>query len=599
MGFKLSAINSQNIKKGINYIKDNGVSGLASRVRYKMSGPGLSYVGWYKEKHEANQETLMAQLETEFAYEPLISILVPVYNTKETYLRDMIESVKNQTYGNWQLIIVDGSERVNDEEPVTTSVIREYADVDERIICIALEENLGISDNTNQALERATGDYIALLDHDDMYTADALFCIVNALQEEKYDVLYSDEDKISDDGKRVSDPAFKPDFSMDLLRAHNYITHLFVAKRSLVNAVYGFAKEYDGAQDYDLILKCCERTNSIKHISRVLYHWRINKTSVAAGAENKDYANEAGKRALSAHLQRQKVFGVAGFTDMWGIYKVTYDTPGNPLLSIVVLGGEDRELAAKCIYPLFENARYSNFEVIIVDPYSDNRDMQRFYSKLQSIRSNVKVVSYEGMLTKNAMRNFGASYVKGDYVLFLDYNMEIIDVTALGEMLGHCIRDEIGIVGGMLYNDSNVTESGGIVLGLNGLYSHLYKGIKKGDFGYLMHNKVNCNYSAVSGSGMMVKTELFRKLGGFSDKFKSELSDIDFCLRVRERNKLIVCVADAGWYVHRTLGKTLGFDSQAQGHEKGLFEILWGQLLAEGDPYYNINFTREGNDHSL
>ncbi len=599
MGFKLSAINSQNIKKGINYIRDNGFDGIASRVRYKMTGPGLSYVGWYKEKHEASQDTLMAQLEVEFSYEPLISILVPVYNTQESYLRDMIESVKNQTYGNWELIIADGSERVNDEEPATAGVIREYSEADDRIIYIPLEENLGISENTNQALERAAGEYIALLDHDDMYTPDALFCVVSALQEERYDVLYSDEDKISDDGKRVSDPAFKPDFSIDLLRAHNYITHLFVAKRSLVNSVYGFSKEYDGAQDYDLTLKCCEKTNSIKHISRVLYHWRINKASVAAGASNKDYANEAGKRALSAHLQRQKIYGVASFTDMWGIYKVVYDTPGNPLLSIVIVGGEEKDLMSRCVYPLFENARYSNFEVIIVDPYSDNADMQRFYSRLQSIRSNVKVVNYEGILTKNSMRNFGASYAKGGYVLFLDYNMEIIDATALGEMLGHCIREDVGVVGGVLYNDNNATETGGIVLGLNGLYSHLYKGLKRGDFGYLMHNRVNCNYSAVSGSGMMVKTELFRKLGGFSDKFRSELSDVDFCLRVRERNLLIVCVADAGWYYHKTTGKVLGSDSVAQSHEKGLFEILWGQLLLEGDPYYNINFSKEGNAHSL
>ena len=343
MKFNLSAINSTNIKKGISYIRENGLDGIASRVRYKMQGPGLAYNGWYKDNHEPSEEELEKQRMTSFAYRPLISILVPIYETPERYLRDMIESVINQTYGNWQLVLVDGSNR-GTEVPHTETIVREYMAEDRKIVYAPLEKNLGIAMNTNMAFNYSTGDYITLLDHDDMLTKDALFSVVSALQEERYDVLYSDEDKISEDGTRVSDPAFKPDFSIDLLRAHNYITHLFVVTRKLLLEVGGFDSEYDGAQDYDLALKCSEKTKSIKHIPRVLYHWRINDKSVALNPHKKEYAKEAGKRALQAHIERCGCFATVTHTDMWGMYKVSYDTPGNPLLSIVIPGGDKREI---------------------------------------------------------------------------------------------------------------------------------------------------------------------------------------------------------------------------------------------------------------
>ena len=313
MKFSLSSINSQNIKKGLNYIRYNGLSGVWSRVKYKMSGPGLAYNSWYKEKHEADPEELDRQRQVKFNYEPTFSILVPVYMTPEFFLRAMIESVCNQTYGKWQLCIVDGSQGNKTEdvyiedEPNTDSetykkiyrletekIVHEYMDKDSRIDYVILEENLGISENTNRALEMACGDYIVLLDHDDVLTDDALFHVASALQEERYDALYSDEDKMSEDGIKYSDPALKPDFSLDLLRAHNYITHLFVAKRELAIKVGGFRKEYDGAQDYDFILRCCEniysedvnKRVSVKHIPRILYHWRINNRSVRKSKRN-------------------------------------------------------------------------------------------------------------------------------------------------------------------------------------------------------------------------------------------------------------------------------------------------------------------------
>lgn len=598
MKFNLSAINSTNIKKGISYIRENGLDGIASRVRYKMQGPGLGYNVWYRDNHEASHEELEFQRNTDFSYKPLISILVPIYETPERYLRDMIESVVNQTYSNWQLIIVDGSKRT-EGQPHTETIVREYMEEHRKIVYAPLEKNFGIAMNTNMAFNYSTGEYITLLDHDDMLTPDALFSVVKALQEEKYDVLYSDEDKIAEDGSRVSDPAFKPDFSIDLLRAHNYITHLFVVKRKLLLDVGGFDSEYDGAQDYDLALKCSEKTKSIKHIPRVLYHWRINDKSVALNPHKKEYAKEAGKRALQAHIERCGCYATVTHTDMWGMYKVNYETPGNPLLSIVIPGGNNREIIEKCIGPLFEKTRYSDFELIIVNPHTDDNVLQKFYARLEATRKNIRVLEYDGTPAVIHMRNYGASKAKGDYILFLDYGVEKIEVTAVKEMLGHCMRKEVGVVGGALFADNGATISQGIAVGVNGPFCHLYKGIKKGDFGYLMHNHVNANFSAVSGSCMMVKTELFRGIGGFSEKFVTEFSDVDFCLRIREHGYLIVGVADATWHFYSATNTKRDDYKTYFEREKGLFEILWSNIITNGDPYYNPNFTRNGDYHDI
>ena len=632
MKFSLSSINAQNIKKGMNYIRYNGLGGVWSRVKYKMSGPGLNYNSWYKENHEADAEELERQRETTFSYEPVISILVPVYKTPELILRAMIESVCNQTYGKWQLCIVDGSgaelskdessyvvaEEIEEAESIkyrldTERIVHEYMENESRIDYQILDENLGISENTNKALQLAVGDYIALLDHDDVLTEDALYYIVEALQEEKYDALYSDEDKISEDGSRYSDPAFKPDFSIDLLRAHNYITHLFVAKRELAIKLGGFRKEYDGAQDYDFILRCCENIYSdnlsatvrIKHIPRVLYHWRINNTSVASNPHKKEYAKEAGKKALADHIKRMGVYATVAHTDMWGIYKVNYDTPGNPFISIVIPGGDDMATMKRSINPLFEKARYSNFEIIIVCAKLDNPAMPKFYSDLERQRKNIRVVSNVDLQSMSAIRNYGASLTNGDYILFLDNNTEILDATAIGEMLGICMRKEVGAVGGTLYTDSNATFHKGIAVGINGVGTYLYQGVKKGEFGYLMHNRVNENFSALSASCLLVKKEIFQAVGGFSEKFQTDIADIDFGLRICQYNKLLVGVADAGWYYHKPTqpikieAKAREEAEQLACQEEELFSILWSQQLSSGDPYYNPNFKKEGSPFTL
>lgn len=624
-----TSFSARNIKKGINYIRNNGFDGVMSQIRYKMSGPGLSYNGWYKNNHRGDDEELARQREAVFQYAPVISILVSVCRTPAAFLRPMIESVQRQTYGKWELVIVDGSradreqnadreqspdkeqkpeENAADEELrvlETENIIREYMESDSRIRYILLERDQGVAYSFNCALETAAGEYIALLDHDDILTEDALYSVVSALQEIRYNVLYSDSDKMSEDGSRYSDPAFKPDFNIDLLRAYNYMAHLCVVKRAHALAVGGFRWEYDAAAQYDFILRCCEdgvRAESllpditgIKHIPRILYHWRIHG-SAEERERKRQRTKEAGKRALEAHLNKTGCYATAAHIGETGMYKVVYDTPGNPLLTVIMHGNDTPGMMERCLMPLYEKNRYSNFEIIIVDTCCDDGEMTAFYRRMETMRKNIRVVTEPGLVSLPEIRNRGAELANADYLLFMDCNAELMDSTAIGEMLGICMRNEVGIVGGMLYADNRTVWSSGIIVGLNDIATDVYRGIRKGDYGYLMHNRVNCDYSAVSASCMLVKKDLFDKLGGFSDKFKSGLSDIDFCLRMSEHGRYVVLAADAGWYYHKT---GTGHREEIPTAEKDLFGIFWDRILREGDPFYNSNFSLRGEPFSL
>ena len=609
MKFDLSSFNRDSIKKGINFVKNRGLPGVMSRVRYKMSEIGGQYDDWYRLKHEEDEDLLARQRESALSYAPCMSILVSVYMTPEKYLREMIESVIAQTYANWELLLVDGS-YANDvaEEFIYVGeaerIIKLYMEREPRIRYKRQDKNPGISANLNAALSAATGEYVVMLDHDDVLPPEALYLMAEQLQETRHDVLYSDSDKLAEDGRKYMDPDFKPDFSWELLRACNYIDQLLVVKKSLALAVGGFHSEYDGAQDYDFTLRCCERTKDICHVPRVLYHWRVNGASSVAGEHKKEYAMEMGKKALAAHLVRMKIMGTVNHTEISGMYKVLYETPGNPQISVVIAGPEDKELVRKCILPLYELARYSNFELLVVDP-GDHPEITEYFRKLELRRRNVRLLDYKGERTVSGLRNFGAARAKGDYIMFLDPNVEIIDATAVGEMLGLCMAGGAGLVGGTLYNDRNNIYSEGMAVGVAGGCAHLYAGLKKGDYGYLMRNRVNGNYSAVSCACVLMAKQTFRVIGGFSEKFKTELADADFCLRAGEHGFSVACAADAGWYYHRKgqsladAGKSADELLKERHREEDLFAVLWAHVIGRGDPYYNINFSRDDARFSL
>ena len=340
----VKCINKKNIKKGINHIRKHGVKGLKEYIVSRVNASAMPYSEWF-ELNKPTKEELEKQKKVKFEFEPKISIIVPTYKTPINFLREMIDSVVAQTYSNWELCIADGSEG----DVAVEAELEKYAKQDDRIKYTLLEKNEGISGNTNAALELATGEYVGLFDHDDILAPNALYEVVKALQEKEYDILYTDEDKITGDGKEHNDPNFKPDFSMDLFCSHNYITHFFVVKTNIIKEIGGFRPEYDGSQDYDLMFRCIENADSIKHIPMILYHWRIHMNSVAGDPASKMYAYDAGKRAIEDHFKRIGVKAKVEHTGLWGMYHVIYETPGNPLVSIIIPNKDHTDDLDKCV----------------------------------------------------------------------------------------------------------------------------------------------------------------------------------------------------------------------------------------------------------
>ena len=346
----VKCINKKNIEKGINHIRKHGVKGLKEYIVSRVNASAMPYGEWF-ELNKPTKEELEKQKKVKFEFEPKISIIVPTYKTPINFLREMIDSVVDQTYSNWELCIADGSEG----DAAVEAELEKYAKQDDRIKYTLLEKNEGISGNTNAALELATGEYVGLFDHDDILAPNALYEVVKALQEKEYDILYTDEDKITGDGKEHNDPNFKPDFSMDLFCSHNYITHFFVVKTNIIKEIGGFRPEYDGSQDYDLMFRCIENADSIKHIPMILYHWRIHMNSVAGDPASKMYAYDAGKRAIEDHFKRIGVKAKVEHTGLWGMYHVIYETPGNPLVSIIIPNKDHTDDLDKCVKSIINN----------------------------------------------------------------------------------------------------------------------------------------------------------------------------------------------------------------------------------------------------
>lgn len=582
------AFSITNIKKGLKLLKHKGLKAVIYKIRAKMYGPHYDYGKWF-EKHKVTAEELEVQRNHKFPFSPTISILVPTYNTPINFLREMIDSVVNQSYSNWQLCIADGSEGNKELE----AILEEYAKKDSRIVYNLLDKNRGISENTNGALDIATGDYIGLLDHDDLLTPDALYRVVEALNEDEWDIVYTDEDKITSDLKKVMDPHFKPDFSIDLFRVHNYITHFFVVKKEVLDKAGRFDKTYDGAQDYDIMFRCIENANTIKHVPMILYHWRVHEASTAGNPESKMYAYEAGRLALENHLKRMNIPATVEHTDMWAMYKVTYFTTGNPKLSIVIPNKDHIDDLDKCVKSIYEKSLYENFEFIIVENNSEDSKTFDYYKEMETAHDNFKVVYWKGEFNYSAINNFGVREASGEYILFLNNDTELVSPDGLSQMLGICMRDEVGIVGAKLFFGDDTIQHAGIVLGFGGFAGHVFSGLRREDYGYMLRPRVNGNYSAVTAACMMTKKSVFEEVNGFTEEFVVALNDVDYCLKVRDKKYLVVYCANSEWYHYES--KSRGYEDTPEKQarfdgEVALFRSRWIKVLEEGDPYYNKNF---------
>ena len=585
-------INKKNLQKGLAYLKKNGVKKLMYRLRYGTYVGESDYESWLFAQR-VNEKTLNIQRNTHFSYSPKISILVATFNTKEVYLKKMIDTVVNQSYSNWELCIADGS--TNDF--VEKYVHEHYSSYGDKIKFKKLDQNYGISGNTNKAFEMATGDYITVYDHDDTLELDCFYEIVKALQEYRYDALYTDEDKFDDSTKMYNDPNLKPDFSEDLLRSHNYITHLFIVNKKIVDEVGYYNSEFDGSQDYDYIFRCVEKANAVYHIPRVLYHWRMHPESTAQNPESKLYCYDAGKRAIEAHYKR---VGVEASVELmpkplYGFYHTTYSTKDNPLVSILIPNYNHKAILKTCIDSLYNVNTYKNFEIVIVENNSTEKEIFDYYEELKKQHDNIQVVTYKGEFNYSRINNFGMKYTNGDYVLLLNNDTEVISPTALSEMVGCILRPEVGAVGAKLLYEDDTVQHAGVVVGFSGYAGHVNHGINKDDYGYMLRARVNCNYSAVTAACMMVKKSVFNQVSGFDEQFVVACNDVDLCLKICQEKYLVVYNAFALW--HHYESKSRGYDDASQekmwrfNKEVEKFQTKWKDVLVQGDPYYNKNWN--------
>ena len=596
----------------LRYLERNGLSATIHKIENKLGGKSeTSYDAWCQ-KYDVKKEELEEQRKKIFSYQPLFSVVVPLYRTKPEFLKEMIGSIQAQTYGNWQLCLADGSlsgddagTAENGQVPVTelTPLLEQYAKADKRITFTTLPKNLGISGNTNAALALAAGDYIVLADHDDIVPANALYELADALnQDRSIDVLYSDEDKISMDGKKRFEPHFKPDFDLDLLCSVNYICHLFAAKKELVDMAGGFCSEYDGAQDLDFILRCCENAKNIRHIPKILYHWRCHMQSTAANPESKLYAFDAGQRAVQAHYDRIGVKVEVSKGEFLGLYRTKFLRDYDPLISIIIPNKDHIDDLKRCIDSIEAKSTYTNYEYIIVENNSEEKETFAYYEQLEAVNPKVHVVYYKGHFNYSAINNFGVQYAKGEYFLLLNNDTEIINDDCLEELLGYCTREDVGAVGARLYYEDDTIQHAGVVIGFGGIAGHCFVQQKRGFTGYC--HRIICaqDYSAGTAACMMVKREAFEKVGGLSEELQVAFNDIDFCMKLRQAGYLIVYNPYAELYHYES--KSRGLEDTPEkvarfNQEIATFEKRWPDILKNGDPFYNPNLTLDSQDFSL
>ena len=548
------------------------------------------YDTWLRIMRVSRQE-LFAQRKTKFSYAPKFSVVVPLYHTPAKFLKDLVRSMMYQSYANWELCLVNASP----EDVHLTSLLENWAMRDKRIRVIRLEKNLGIAQNTNAGIEASTGEFIAFLDHDDFLEPDALFCYVDALNKDKtIDVFYSDEDKTDEYAAHYFYPHFKSDFNIDLLHANNYMCHFLAVRKSLVDTVGGLNEKFDGAQDYDFVLRLTENTKKIYHCPRILYHWRCSNQSTAASQGNKMYAIHAGKAALNAHYKRigWNARAQEGAVDGW--YQTKFTLKEEPLVSILIPNKDHTDDLDVCLNSFFERADYQNYEFIIIENNSVLPETFAYYEKIEKEHDNVKVVYWEAGFNYSAINNFGFKFAKGDYIMLLNNDVELITPDIFQSMLGFCMRPEVGIVGAkLLYNDHTVQHAG-VLVGAGGLADHVFKGIHEDDPGYMGRAISSQDVSAVTAACLLVKRSVYEEVGGLEEEFQVAFNDVDFCLKVRKAGYLIVYDADVKLFHYES--KSRGMEDTTErfirfGNEMMLLNSKWGILSTFVDPYYNPNLS--------
>ncbi len=537
---------------------------------------------------------------TVFPKDVTFSILVPLYNTPERFLREMIESVTAQTYGKWELCLADGSDDAHD---FVGRICQEYRQKDSRIKYQKLVKNEGISGNTNECYKMATGNYIALFDHDDLLHPCVLFAYMQAICEKDADYIYCDEATFKGNSiNHMITMHFKPDYAPDNLLANNYICHFSVFSRELLESGELFRSQFDGSQDHDMILRLTAKAKHIVHIPRILYYWRSHKGSVASSIDAKTYAIDAAKGAVADHLTKlgYRNFEIESTRAFATIFRIKYELTSRPLVSIIIPNKDHVDDLSRCVESIINLSTYDNYEIVIVENNSETAEIRTYYEEI-SRHPRVQVVEYKGDFNYSKINNFGVQYAKGEYLLLLNNDTEVITPDWMEELLMYAMRKDVGVVGAKLYYPDKTIQHAGIVIGLGAhrTAGHTHYRIPEANVGYMGRLCYAQDVTAVTGACMMVSKALYEELGGLDESFTVALNDVDFCLRVREKGFLNIFTPFAELYHYES--KSRGSDKKDERalryqQESDRFRVKWADALAKGDPYYNPNFSLDHSD---
>lgn len=563
------------------------------------------YLDWI-EKFESNNTPTLRDFDrlNGVADKPLISVIMPTFNTQGSLLNETIESVLTQSYTNLQLCISDDCSSKKD----TLSMLSQWQEKDDRVLVNYCSAPSGIAANTNSALALATGDFCVFLDHDDLLAKHALYEIASCVVDQpELKFLYSDEDKIDENGLRM-DPHFKPDWNPDLLLSQNYVCHLVALDRELIEKVGACREGYEGAQDHDLLLRVMQHVNQnqVQHIEKVLYHWRMTPESTAATPAAKSYSSDSGVAAIGDYLDRTDSTATVEKGKYPNTYRVVWDVPvDTPKVSIIIPTRDRVDILSQCIDSVCELTDYPDYEIIIVDNASVEQETLDYFEKIKTrdnSKETIRVLSYDGEFNYSAINNFAVEQAHGSVITMMNNDIEVINRQWLREMVGHAIRSEIGCVGAKLLYKNNMVQHAGVILGIGGVAGHAHKYFDAESAGYFSRLHLTQNLSAVTAACLTVEKEIYQRAGGLNDSdLKVAFNDVDFCLKVKSLGLRNIWTPYAMLYHHESISR-----GQEDTHEKKVRfnrEVLymqerWGELLSS-DPAYNKNLTLVHEDFSL
>ncbi len=588
--------NPSSIKLGLHIVKTQGMRTLLKKISKVDNLPEYRIENSYQYIQPILTKNIEKKLKL-FNKKPLISIIMPVYNVEPKWLDLAIKSIENQWYDNWELCITD-DKSTNKE---TLEYLKSLKN--NKIKIIFLKENVNISAASNEALKLASGDYVALMDNDDELTPDALFEVVKVIENNDSEFIYSDEDKLEMDGSH-SDPHFKPDFAPDMFLSQNYMSHLGIIKKELIDKVGGFTVGLEGAQDYDLYLKILEHTNKVHHISKVLYHWRKIPGSTAADFDDKSYAQEAGIKSLENALNRRNIDAKVLNGKYPGTYRVKYKLVNNPLVSIIIPFKDKPELLTMCIESILEKTTYKNFEVIGISNNSEEKITFDEMDRLESLDNRIKFYEYNVPFNYSDINNHAVeTYAKGEQILLLNNDIEIITADWIEALLEFSQRENIGVVGAKLYYPNDTIQHAGVIIGIGGVAGHSHKYFPMNYPGYFSRLNIIQNLSTLTAACLMVKKKIYFEADGLNqEELKIAFNDVDFCLRAREQGYLNIFTPYCEAYHHESISR--GHEDTEEKQERFSKEVKYMQnrhsdILENGDPYYNKNLTLDREDFSL